>query len=149
MKTKGKTLLGCLWLCLVQTCVLAQNEIAWNFLYNPQDNQIEMTAILAPGWHIYSTNLGGIAGPIPTDFQFTTNKNVKFVGKVNEPEPKVEFDPNFEETVKYFDKQVVFKQTLRWKGKPTEVQGSVVYMICNDRMCLPPVEKQFVVKLER
>jgi len=134
---------------IIQQWSNAQNEITWNFSYNDNSKQIEMTATLQHGWHVYSTNLGGIPGPIPTEFQFQTNKDVKFVGKVQEPEPKIEFDPNFEETVKYFDEKVVFKQNVRSKGKNTTVNGSVVYMICNDKMCLPPVEKQFVVNLKK
>jgi len=148
MKTKITTI-TIIVLYTMKTWSFAQNEIDWSFLYNKVSEEIEMTATLATGWHIYSTNLGGIAGPIPTEFQFQANKNVKFIDKVIEPEPKIEFDPNFEETVKYFDKQVVFKQKVRWKKSTTQIHGNVVYMICNDRMCLPPVEKQFVVILEK
>jgi len=128
--------------------LLAQDQINWDFSYNKETKNVEMTANLSPGWHIYSTNLGAIAGPIPTEFTFYPNKQVAIRDKVIEPLAKEEYDPNFEETVKYFEKQVVFKQAIRWKGKPTILKGSVVYMICNDRMCLPPVEKNIEVTIQ-
>ncbi len=127
----------------------SQNEITWDFSYNSDSRRLEMKADLAPGWHVYSTDLGGIAGPIPTEFEFEKNNDIVLIGQVEEPEPKVEFDPNFEETVKYFDKEVIFTQQVNVKSKKAIVKGSVVYMVCNDTMCLPPVEKQFEISLKK
>jgi DsbC/DsbD-like thiol-disulfide interchange protein len=128
--------------------VNSQEEITWDFSYNKNSQQLEIEANLASGWHIYSTDLGDIAGPISTDFEFKKNKDVTLIGKVKEPQPKVEFDPNFEETVKYFDKQVVFVQKVGVK-KNTLLKGGVVYMICNDTICLPPVLKEFEIQLKK
>ncbi|MBC9811481.1 sugar transporter [Crocinitomicaceae bacterium CZZ-1] len=125
-----------------------QQEITWDFSYNQEKEQVEMKASLAPGWHVYSTDLGGIAGPIPTEFAFEENDHVAIEGKVEEPQPKTEFDPNFEETVKYFDQQVTFAQRVNVK-KNTSLKGGVVYMVCNDTMCLPPVEEKFEITLKK
>lgn len=128
--------------------VNSQEEITWSFSYNATHKQLEMKAKLASGWHIYSTDLGEIAGPVPTEFFFNDNKDVIISGKVEEPQPKVEFDPNFEETVKYFDNTVIFSQKTEVK-KTTLLKGSVVYMICNDTICLPPTEKTFEIHLKK
>lgn len=133
---------------LIGFTVNSQEEITWNFSYNAISKQLEMKANLASGWHIYSTDLGEIAGPVPTKFFFEDNKDVVITGKVTEPQPKVEFDPNFEETVKYLDKEVIFLQKTEVK-KNTLLKGSVVYMICNDTMCLPPSEKTFEIQLKK
>lgn len=134
-------------LIFVSFSSVSQNEIAWDFTYNSKSKHIEMKASLAPGWHVYSIDLGNIAGPIATEFEFEANKDIVLVGNVEEPQPKVEFDPNFEETVRYFDKEVIFTQKVGVKRKTT-VKGSVLYMVCNDTMCLPPVEKQFEISLK-
>lgn len=126
----------------------SQEEITWSFSYNTSSKQVEMKAQLASGWHIYSTDLGEIAGPVPTEFFFEDNKDIIITGKIQEPQPKVEFDPNFEETVKYFDKEVIFSQKTEVK-KNTLLKGSVVYMICNDTICLPPTEKTFEIQLKK
>lgn len=127
----------------------SQNEIRWDFSYDSGSRRLEMKADLAPGWHVYSTDLGGIAGPIPTEFEFEKNNDIELIGQVEEPEPMVEFDPNFGETVKYFDKEVIFTQQVNVKSKQAIVKGSVVYMVCNDTMCLPPVEKQFEISVKK
>lgn len=129
---------------------LSQNEIAWTFSYDSKEKQVEMRANLAPGWHVYSTNLEGVSGPIPTEFEFENNEQVLLVGEIEEPTPKVEFDPNFEETVRYFEKEVVFVQHVNVKKKKNAtLKGSVVYMVCNETMCLPPVEKKFEITLKK
>lgn len=127
---------------------LSQQEIVWDFSYNNVSKQLEMKAKLASGWHVYSTDLGGIGGPVPTEFEFEENENILFDGEVKEPTPKVEFDPNFEETVKYFDKEVIFTRVVNVR-KNTVLKGSVLYMVCNDTMCLPPTEKKFEVQLKK
>lgn len=135
-------------LTFITFTALSQEEIVWSFSYDNPGKQLQMKANLAPGWHVYSTDLGGIAGPVPTGFEFEENKDVVLSGKVKEPQPKVEFDPNFEETVRYFDKEVIFTQKIDLK-RSTMIKGSVVYMVCNDVMCLPPVEKKFEISLKK
>lgn len=126
----------------------SQTEIMWSFVYNSLNDQLEMKAELAEGWHLYSTKLENEGGPVQTEFEFSENKLVILNGDVQEPQPKEEFDPNFEQDVKYFEKEVVFTQKVKFKKK-TSIQGSVVYMICNDSMCLPPVEEKFEINLKK
>ncbi len=127
---------------------ISQQELAWDFSYNKSTKRIECKATLDKGWHIYSMNLNGISGPIETEFEFENNNLIELIGGISEPEPKVEFDPNFEETVRYFEKEVIFSQEIKIK-KNTVLKGSVVYMICNATMCLPPVEKKFEISLKK
>lgn len=126
----------------------SQTEITWDFSYNQKSSQVEMKATLAPGWHLYSTDLGNVLGLVPTLFEFWKNSKVKLYNDVIEPTPKEKFDPNFEENVKYFEKEVVFAQEVEFK-KNTTLKGTVVYMVCNETMCLPPVEYLFEISLTK
>lgn len=126
----------------------SQNEIVWDYSYNSKSKQLEMKAVLAEGWHVYSTDLGTSGGPIQTEFAFDPNQLVTLIAGVVEPKPKEEFDPNFDQMVKYFDKSVIFTQQVKVKKK-TKLEGSVLYMVCNDTMCLPPVEEKFVINLKK
>lgn len=132
----------------ISFCGFSQNEISWDYTYNAKNKQLEMTAVLADGWHVYSTNLGTSGGPIQTEFEFNENQLVTLIEGVVEPKPKEEFDPNFDQMVKYFDHSVTFIQRVKVK-KNTKIEGSVLYMVCNDTMCLPPVEEKFVINLKK
>jgi thiol:disulfide interchange protein DsbD len=58
------------------------------------------------------------------------------------------FDPNFNSTLKYYSNQVSFVQRVKLKSAASTVmKGTVSYMVCNDRKCLPPKEVPFSVKL--
>ena len=100
--------------------------------------ELHLTAVVDGSWHIYSQNAG--EGPEPTSFAFTKNPLVKLEGKVIEI-GKMEsvYDPNFKSTLKFYNN----KSTAN-----TVVKGTVTYMVCNDRRCLPPKEIPFSIKVE-
>ena len=55
----------------------------------------------------------------------------------------------FDVDVKQFSKKVDFIQTVSIKGKlQTSVTGSIEYMICNDKECLPPKEVSFSISIK-
>jgi len=126
----------------------SQNEISWTFSYNKDLKQLEMKATLQKGWHIYSARFDNDGGPVKTEFEFEIAGDAVLVGEINEPTPIEEFDPNFDMTVRYFSKEVIFSQGIKFK-KTKSIKGSVVYMICNDQMCLPPVSIPFEIQLKK
>lgn len=110
--------------------------------------ELHMTAQLDNKWHIYAQEAG--EGPEPTKFEFKPNPLVKLTGKVKE-EGKMEksFDPNFNSTLKYYADKVDFVQTVKVKSAvSTVMKGTVVYMVCDDKKCLPPKEIPFSIKLD-
>lgn len=133
---------------LFYICGFSQSEVTWTFSYNKKASELELTATIAPGWHLYSTNLADDSGPIATGFEFEPNAKVVLINEVVEPTPIEKYDPNFEMVVKYFENQVTFKQAVKVKKK-TSIQGTVVYMVCNDATCLPPVEEKIVINLKK
>ena len=108
---------------------------------------MHITANLEGKWHIYAQDAG--EGPVPTEFSFTTNPLVKMDGKVREV-GKLEksYDPNFKSVLKYYGSKVDFVQKVKLKSNATTVvAGTVTYMVCNDKKCLPPKDVPFSVKV--
>lgn len=100
-------------------------------------------------WHVYSQDLGeDKIGPIPTSFSFLDSKDFRLDGKVKEGTPVVEYDPNFEMDLAYFEHSTDFKQTITSTSTaPFHVRGSFEYMTCDDKQCIfpDPVEFELLV----
>ena len=106
-----------------------------------------MTASIAEGWHLYSQFISNDIGPIPTSFTFTENEFVSISGKVSEPKAIQEYDENFEATLDFFKEKVTFTQKAL--AKQTTVEEIIItYMVCNETMCLPPIDQKFTVEIK-
>ncbi len=123
--------------------VFAQNPITWSFDYNQEEKQLELSAELEEGWHIYSQFLEEGTGPVATNFEFEENPLVA-INAVEEPKVKPIFDENFGDYILYHKNKVLFKVPVIIK-ESTIVKGSVLYMLCNDSGCLPPDVTQFEI----
>lgn len=123
-----------------------EREVNWYFSFNEANSEIEMKAEIAKGWHLYSQVIDENAGPVATEFEFLKNEKISLVGSVLEPKSIEAYDENFEATLNYFENQVVFKQKVKSKSK-TNIAGSVLYMVCNESMCLPPIVKEFSIEI--
>ena len=128
-----------------------ENPVTWNFsakILSPRVYELHMTAAVAGNWHIYSQNAG--EGPEPTIINFIKNPLVKLVGNIQEV-GKMEsaYDPNFKSTLRFYNSNVDFIQKISLRSDAnTLVKGTVSYMVCNDRRCLPPKEIPFSIKVE-
>jgi thiol:disulfide interchange protein DsbD len=96
---------------------------------------------------LYSQHVQNDIGPVPTQFVFENTPGVEFIGTVQEPVPVQKYDENFEATLDFFEKEAEFKQKV--KGSKGEVKGTVTYMVCNETMCLPPVDLPFTITLDK
>lgn len=127
--------------------VWGQDKVDWTYTYNPVDHQILIHAEIADGWHLYSQHIANEIGPVPTSFEFKEDPNIVFVDEVQEPESIKEYDPNFEGDLNFFKHQVTFIQNVKVLS-PTTAVGTVTFMVCNDTMCLPPVDEIFQIELQ-
>lgn len=127
--------------------VFSQEKVKWTFTYNSKLNQLEMTAEIADGWHMYSQHLNNDIGPVPTSFVFSDASKPQLKATVLEPKPVQEYDPNFEANLDFFKHKVVFVQKLK-KGTKGKIEGIVTFMVCNETMCLPPTEVPFSVEIK-
>ncbi len=115
----------------------------------PNEWELTARATIQSSWHLYSQNLPSQDGPIPTTFKWEPNDAYQAVGKVEEiGKVQKEFDKNFEMDVLYFTKTATFVQTVKLLKPISEIKGSVEFMACNDKMCLPPVEMPMTFKVK-
>ena len=107
---------------------------------------LELTAEIAEGWHLYSTEQIP-EGPQPTRITLAPEQPFE-LKEVEAPDPKKEFDQNFGVETEFYDGSVTFKLPVRVKtGAPVgthKLTVQVRYQGCTETLCLPPK----VVKLE-
>lgn len=139
---------------LFTTAAMAQveNPVQWNYSakkINATTYELHLTASIEDGWHIYSQTTPD-GGPVPTTINFTKNPLVTVNGKPKEVgKMEQRFEELFGVDVKQFSKKVDFVQTIVVKGKvKTSLNGTVEFMVCNDRQCLPPSTQKFSIALK-
>ncbi len=110
--------------------------------------EVHMTATIGANYHMYAQNVG-VDGPLPTTFKFVSNPLAGLDGKVKE-EGKVikKKEEIWGGTVNYFENTVDFVQVVKLKGSiKTNLAGSVEFMVCNEKQCLPPSTVEFKVNI--
>ena len=129
-----------------------QKPVKWSFTSKKTtDNnfEIHLTATVENGWHIYSQTTPE-GGPYPTSIQFSKNPLLTMSGEVKEVgKLEVHDEPLFGVQVKQYSNKVDFLQVIKVKGNAkTTVKGSVEFMVCNNKQCLPPETLEFSVSLQ-
>ena len=126
------------------------NPVSWTYTAKKiadKTYELHLTANIGGNWHLYAQDAG--EGPEPTTFSFTKNPLITFDGKVKEiGKLEKSYDKNFKSVLKYYSKKVVFVQKVKVKSAvATVVNGTVNFMVCNDRLCLPPRDVPFTIKV--
>ena len=129
-----------------------QDPVNWSFLAKKTADktyEIHLTATIESGWHIYSQSTPD-GGPIPTAITFAKNPlaimdgGIKEVGKLEQHN-----EPLFGVDVKQYSNKVDFVQVVILKSNvKTAINGSVEFMVCNDRQCLPPKSEKFSIPIK-
>lgn len=143
-----------LLLCLAtlsQQAFAQMNQVVdWKVGVNvTEDNTYELvlTGTIQKGWYVYSQYLESDDGPIKTSIEWEANEGISREGKTEESGTKISgHDEMFDMNITKFKHQLILTQ--RVKGQAGQmVQGTIVYMTCNDEQCLPPTEVPFEVVL--
>ena len=95
---------------------------------------------IAPGWHVYSTNLGNNG---PTEASLHVNKldGAELVGKLTPRGKEISsFDEMFGMNLRYFENSVQFVQKVKFTKPQYDINAYLEYGACNDEMCMPPGE---------
>lgn len=106
--------------------------------------EIHISTSVNPKWHIYSvSNPDG--GALPTSLSFTNASkigNAKEIGKM-----KTTFEKEFNVNQKFYEDKVEFVQVVKLLPGNKKISGTIEYMACNDRQCLPPKKTSFEIPL--
>lgn len=126
------------------------NPVMWTYSAKKiadKTYELHITATIDGNWHLYAQDAG--EGPEPTSFNFTKNPLISFDGKVLEVgKMEKSFDKNFNSVLKYYAKKVDFVQKIKVRSSiATVVKGTVTFMVCNDRQCLPPRDVSFSINV--
>ena len=123
------------------------NPVTFNYSVVKKGNdlyEVHVKAIIQPKWHIYSVN-NPDGGAQATEIKFNDGKvtgTVKENGKL-----KTTFEKEFGVNQKYFESSVDFVQLIKLKPGNKKISGTVNYMVCNDRQCLPPRDYPFSINV--
>lgn len=123
------------------------NPVTFNYSVVKKGNdlyEVHVKAMIQPKWHIYSVN-NPDGGAQATEIKINDGKVVGMVkenGKL-----KTMFEKEFNVNQKYFESSVDFVQLIKLKPGNKKISGTVNYMVCNDRQCLPPKEVEFKIKM--
>jgi len=149
-----KTIFTIAFVCIIGS-LSAQSGSArmvnWSFAskkINDNTYELRIKAAVTGKYHIYAQDVG-VEGPVPTTFSFSANPMVSMEGKVKEVGKLVQkHEAVWDGKVNYFEKEVEFVQVVKLKKNvKTTVAGSVEFMVCDDKECLPPSEVPFKIAL--
>jgi thiol:disulfide interchange protein DsbD len=126
------------------------NPVQWGYASkrtSKTEAVVFIKATIADKWHIYSQNIKD-GGPVKTTFNFNKSKAYYLIGNTAEPQPINTFDNAFGINVGYFEKSVIFQQTIKLTASRVTVEGTINYMTCNDTRCLPPEDVKFSIQIK-
>ena len=131
----------------IGTWAFGQEKIQWSFEFNPYPASLQISAKIEKGWQLYALDLDPSIGPVPTQIVLEKNKLVKEIHPFEASTiAKKSFDANFGAEVSYFEQSFEASNRIKVK-KPTTVKGELIYMLCDDKRCLPPQTIPFKIKV--
>jgi hypothetical protein len=126
------------------------HPVKWSYAakrINKTEAVVFIKATIDDGWHVYSQTVED-GGPVKTSFNFDGSAAYTLIGPTVEPAPITKYEKVFGMDVSYFTKSVIFQQKMRLKKTNVILTGTINYMTCNDRQCLPPEDVQFRVPIQ-
>ncbi len=110
--------------------------------------EVTLTAKIADGWKMYAPDSPPPSRGASVSFTDLPEGFARQDG-LNQAPPKEGYDPNFDTTVRYYEGEATLRAALALDAGVApgayEIGGAVEYMICTDRLCLPPTEAPFAV----
>lgn len=144
-----KKTLSVLVLLVASVCAMAQMADPVHFtsklvMLGGDEAQIEFSAKIDNGWHVYSTGLGN-DGPISATFNASKMDGVKTVGGLTHKGKEIsQFDNMFGMKLRYFEGSVTFIQKIKFTKPQYSINCYLEYGACNDETCMPPTSVDFI-----
>lgn len=129
------------------------SPVKWRFsvkMVSPTEGKITITSIIDKPWHIYGTQKVP-NGPVPTSFDFTGSKGIKFINEIKPSQPaEAKLDPSFNQKLYMWSGKISFVRNFKLTGdvKDAVIKGSVKFMCCDDTNCMPPKTQSFNIKIK-
>ena len=145
-----KSFITCCFFTLVTSFAFSQNTepVSWGFEVTQNEDAsytFKATAKMKGDWAIYSQHTEE-GGPIP--LKFTYEDGVSLVGEtVEETEAIKKMSELFEIEVIKFKKEAVFTQIFKPEKGQSSIKGTLTFMCCDSKRCLPPTDVPFDVAL--
>lgn len=114
---------------------------------NATEVVVFMKANIDEGWHLYSQTVKE-GGPVKTTFTFPPAKEYSLIGKTIEPTPITRNEKVFNMDVSFFEREVIFQQRIKLKAGQATIKGTIEFMTCNDKQCLPPEDLNFSIPVK-
>jgi hypothetical protein len=148
---KVRLILTILWMLPLALIAQTQEVVHWYFTANPLENghwKVQARATMDKGFHIWALDPGGDGTLIATSITIDKMDGITMVKDWSPLQEPVSHDYEFiEGTVHYFEREVVFECILSSTSKK-ELTGTVAFQTCNDKMCFPPKDETFTIKLQ-
>ena len=144
-----KKIVSVLFMLVTTICINAQMADPVHFtskmeMLGGDEAQIEFTAKIDNGWHVYSTGLGN-DGPISATFNASKMDGVKTVGGLTHKGKEIsQFDNMFGMKLRYFEGSVTFIQKIKFTKPQYSINCYLEYGACNDETCMPPTSVDFI-----
>jgi Disulphide bond corrector protein DsbC len=127
-----------------------KKPVSWTFSskkIGDKTYELHMTAVISGNYHMYAQKNSGDV--VPVSFSFAKNPLLILQGGVKEVGKLVsKYEDVWKTKVNYFEGGVDFVQVVKTKvSAPISVKGTVNFMVCDDKQCLPPTDVNFDVKL--
>ena len=138
-----------LYLIFITGNAFCQDKVSWEISYNKLKSEIHFKAKIEKGWHLYAIYVPFPEdGPLPTSIQFHKNKGVTLKDSLIQDNPIITYDKNFGLDLAYYEDSTTFKQPVSLNKNKGYLNGSIDYMTCNDKMCIP-YQYPFEIKINR
>lgn len=122
----------------------------WNYEVKKlaaNEYELKFNLTLDEGWHIWAMKAGGDGFQIVPSFSFDKKPNIKWVGKIKETGNLIsQVMDGVEGKVNYYSHTVTYTQIVK-AAAGTTLSGKHEYQVCNDNMCLPPMDAPFSFQL--
>lgn len=122
----------------------APKPIEWRMnarMTSETEGVLTIKAIVAPGWHLYSTSLPENAGPKPTKIEISHPASLTWTSNMTPSvAPMEKEDAVFEVKLSWWEESVTFtrKFTTTNPAAPGKIDAKITFMGCNDETCTPP-----------